>query len=179
MTPENGVAMRKTPEFSDHIAVGDGILGIVVIAQRTDQIDRTVLVFQALAVLEGQVEKDAFVNRQTLGEARFNRRFGDRQRVRVGGEALRVAAEQIAGKLIQYDDRRKGLTARGGQRRNRLCSQLPVEVEKACADLVSVASLLVNQSAGSSSSNQKASTSSTHISVIGRATPDSGNQKKI
>src|SRR5439155_20558321 len=76
---------------------------LLAIAERGEEQDGAVLIGEILGVLEGQVEKSAFLRLQLLVELPVDRRSGDGEREMVRRELLRMPAEHVAGKLVEQD----------------------------------------------------------------------------
>ena len=111
-TSENRVAVREAPEALDDVVMLLCEAEEVIVAKRGEELERPLLVRKALAVLERHVEEAALLAFQSIVEPAVDRAFRDRQREMIGRELLRMAAEHVAGELVEQDD--------GRQRRQRV-----------------------------------------------------------
>src|SRR5438874_11664378 len=98
--------MRESSEAPDDIGVQLGPAGKVGITERAHKRDGALLIGQVFGVLEGEIEEQAFGRRDFLIELARDRALGHAARKRIGCESLRLAAEHIAWKLIEYEDER-------------------------------------------------------------------------
>src|SRR3954451_21751046 len=99
--------MRETSEAPDDIGVQLCPACEVGIAKRAHERDRTLLVAQAFGVLEWEIEKLPLGRRDLSVQPASNCAFGHPARKRIGRESIRLAAEHVAGKLIEHNDERK------------------------------------------------------------------------
>ena len=101
---QNGVAMREAAKADNQVTVMAGEAQTLLQAGLLMQPHRAFLVGQRLAVHERQVQELALDRRQGLIEATGDGPIRDRAGGGLGGEALRLAPEQIQRELIQDDD---------------------------------------------------------------------------
>ena len=87
-----GVAQRSTGELT--FAAGR------VVAQRHEQSDARVLVYQVFGMFEGHVEKAAFIEPEIKIRARFDAVAGNRERQVVRTERLPITPENVSRQLI-------------------------------------------------------------------------------
>src|SRR5256714_3734624 len=107
---QNPIAMRKTAEPADDVGVVEGVFQLFGVVGLAEQLDATELVWQMLRVHERHVQEfeqhgiDPRVGAAVDGAARHLARH------RVARKGEGVAAEHVAGKLVEHDgERQRGL----------------------------------------------------------------------
>src|SRR5713101_3748777 len=83
-----------------------------VVRQGAGRFDRTLLIFEILAVLKRQIEKCARDRRELAVEAYSHGILGSREGRMVARVGARIVAEHIAGKLVEYDRQREAALCR-------------------------------------------------------------------
>src|SRR5882762_8689629 len=96
--------MRETSEAPDDIGMQLCPARKVGTAERADERNRALLVGQAFGVFERQIEEQPLGRRDLLIEPARDRALGHATRKRIGREGIGLAAEHVAGKLIEYED---------------------------------------------------------------------------
>src|SRR4029079_12703973 len=108
---EHRVAMGETAEPLDDAHVAhreiDPIRFRRVIRQRRMQRHASALVLDVLAMLERQIGEQQLAARVRLVVAAVERVMRQRQRARIGGEGLRIAAEHVPRELVAHNDQRE------------------------------------------------------------------------
>ena len=79
--------------------------------ERRGQRTGTLLVFQHLAVLERQIDKQALHRQSVAVISALHRQFRRFERQRIGGEGVRRAAKHVARELVEHQDARKPLAS--------------------------------------------------------------------
>jgi glutaryl-CoA dehydrogenase len=107
--------MRETAEAVNDRFVRHSVFYLLRVAEAAEEGDGASLHGRVLAVLERQIEKQFLVFRKASIETKGDGLAGQGQRLRVGGESARRAAEHIARKLIEGDHRGKHRLGAGQQ----------------------------------------------------------------
>src|SRR5262245_41028709 len=90
------------------VPVIDGVFEPFIVTEFSKEFDRAFLIRKAFAVLEGKIQKQALVLAETGLERAFDRRAGNGERDRIGGESARRAAKHVARKLVEQNHARYG-----------------------------------------------------------------------
>ena len=101
---EAGVAVREAAEAGDDVAVNNGVVEPLRVAERLEQGEGPLLIVHVLGVLEGQVEEGAQALLDLEVEARVDGATGDGKRQGIGGEGMGRAAIEIAWELVEQDE---------------------------------------------------------------------------
>src|SRR5262249_8593330 len=104
---ERAIAMGKPPEPADDVGMNLGMFDGLLVARLAAQRDAALLVGQILGVHERQMEEAPLGKRKWPVDPPRDRPLGDRARLGVGRIGARVTPEQVAGKLIEQDEKRK------------------------------------------------------------------------
>ena len=111
--------MGKAAETLDHLPVPQGVVaGIVegfvlhLAGQRREQRYRALLVEHGVTVLEGEVGEPALKGREVLVAAGGDQRFRDLQGLCITREGPWRAAKNVAGELVEQQDRRQQVSIR-------------------------------------------------------------------
>src|SRR4029434_2354713 len=110
---EHRIAVGKTAETADDVGMVLREGETFLVAGRADQGHAALLVGEIFRMLEGKIEKTPPRHRILLIETAFDRPRRDRPGKRVGRKGARIAAEQVAGELIENEEQRE--RARGGR----------------------------------------------------------------
>ena len=132
---ERAIAVGKAPEAANDVGMDLGVFFAFGIAGVAAQRDAALLVGEILRVHQRQIEEALLrQSEQPVGAPR-DRRFGNRARRRIGCERARVAAEQVAGKLIEQDEERQRAVRRRPPVLELAGCRSPVSRKESCADL--------------------------------------------
>src|SRR5712691_10155244 len=104
---QHRIAVREAAEAADDLGVLLGVFEEFVIAISARQFDAALLIRQMLRMHERQIEKLALAVRDLAVEPAGDRTAGNGTRERIGQIGARVAAEHVAGKLVEHDGERQ------------------------------------------------------------------------
>src|SRR5688500_6207722 len=96
--------MWKAPKARDDGVMPYGIVELLLVAQALEQLQRTQLVRQILAVFKRKIEEQAPFRRQFAVVTARQSRFGDLPRPFIGGEGLGTTTMDVPGELIQQQN---------------------------------------------------------------------------